>query len=360
MLRHKTARLPAVLVALLACLPAPRSQAYPMEILVPAYFYPTLGSEWHRLIGSAPRVPIIAILNPASGPGTFQDPNYVAVVDSLRLAGGKVFGYVDTDYARRDPQLVRAEVDLYPTFYAIDGVFLDQMANDTLSAHYAYYEALYNSIKGAHPAYRIVGNPGTWTQEPYISIPTVDGVCSYENSTGYEGYASDPWVFSYGPERFAHISYAVASESTMRSYLALAAARNAGMVFITDDILPNPYDTLPAYWDQEVAAVESFRVAGVETAGNEPWRLDLSVAPNPVDGRCEIRWATPNGTAPSIWIADASGRVVKHWNGSGAWTGGRLTWNCLDDRGQRVPSGVYYVLARAGEAQGTGRLLIIP
>ena len=43
-----------------------------------------------------------AILNPASGPGEKRDPTYVSVVSKFRKAGGKVLGYIPTDYAKRE------------------------------------------------------------------------------------------------------------------------------------------------------------------------------------------------------------------------------------------------------------------
>ena len=45
------------------------------------------------------------------------------------------------------------------------------------------------------------------------------------------------------------------STAVMQSDVALAAARNAGYVYVTDNNLPNPYDNLPSYWDQEVSKI---------------------------------------------------------------------------------------------------------
>jgi len=70
--------------------------AAPKGIVVPAYFYP--GSLWSSMNWAAGRVPLVAIMNPNSGPGTTQDPQYVAAVNSLRAADGKVIGYVSTSY----------------------------------------------------------------------------------------------------------------------------------------------------------------------------------------------------------------------------------------------------------------------
>jgi hypothetical protein len=60
-----------------------------LRLLVPAYFYrPATPPEWDRLIASARReVPIVAIANPASGPGTRADPNYIGVWSGRPAAG---------------------------------------------------------------------------------------------------------------------------------------------------------------------------------------------------------------------------------------------------------------------------------
>ena len=41
----------------------------------------------------------------------------------------------------------------------------------------------------------------------------------------------------------------------MLAHVALAADRNVGYLYITNDILTNPWDTLPQYWNAEVSAV---------------------------------------------------------------------------------------------------------
>jgi hypothetical protein len=76
-----------------------RARTGSATVLIPAYFYPSSAGldAWNRLARDAGSINIEAILNPASGPGTTQDPNYVAVVNNLRTAGGSVFGYVSTN-----------------------------------------------------------------------------------------------------------------------------------------------------------------------------------------------------------------------------------------------------------------------
>jgi hypothetical protein len=44
----------------------------------------------------------------------------------------------------------------------------------------------------------------------------------------------------------------------MLADLSKAVSLNAGLVYFTDGTGGNPYDHLPSYWDQEVAAIAAF------------------------------------------------------------------------------------------------------
>ncbi len=61
---------------------APQPQTVAMRLWVPAYYYPFGPGlrEWNRLIASAESVPIVAIVNPASGPGDHVDTNFAAIL----------------------------------------------------------------------------------------------------------------------------------------------------------------------------------------------------------------------------------------------------------------------------------------
>ena len=96
---------------------------------------------------AAGRVPLVAIMNPNSGPDTTQNPDYVAAVNSLRASGGKVIGYVSTSYTSRAASAVRTDIDRYFSFYAMDGIFLDELTDDADTNHLNYYAALYQYIQ---------------------------------------------------------------------------------------------------------------------------------------------------------------------------------------------------------------------
>src|SRR5262245_51659938 len=119
--------------------------AAPVGIVVPAYFYP--GSLWSSMNWAAGRVPLVAIMNPNSGPGTIKDPQYVAAVNSLRAAGGKVIGYVSTSYTARATNAVKTDIDSYFSFYTVDGIFLDEFTNDSNTNHLNYYAGCINTFR---------------------------------------------------------------------------------------------------------------------------------------------------------------------------------------------------------------------
>lgn len=229
-------------------------EASATEILVPAYFYPSSDpslSYWDEITVAAGRVGITAIMNPASGPGGSANSDYMAAVNAFRGEGGRVVGYVHTSYGARASADVLAEIANYASFYNIDGIFLDEMSNQ--AGDLAYYQSLYTSIKSSNPAYRVFGNPGTHTPESYLSA--ADVLVTFENQSGYDAYTPDAWTAGYTADHFAHLLYNVNSEADMLASVALASSRNIGYLYVTNDSLSNPWDTLPSYWNAEIAAI---------------------------------------------------------------------------------------------------------
>jgi hypothetical protein len=242
-----------------AILTTPKVCPAPLGIMVPAYFYPTSGEYWNSLAFAASRVPLIAIMNPNNGPGMRQDTNYVRVLANLHQAGGKVMGYVHTGWGARSLKKVKADIDLYLSFYAVDGFFIDEMSSDKKTTNLNYYATIYQYIKSRNPNYSVTGNPGAETQEDYLAKPTADSVMIFENDgSDYRTFVPSSWVARYPAREFVHLPYHVADSTTMSNFVGLAMSRNAGWIYITDATLPNPYDRLPAYWTNEVNLVREF------------------------------------------------------------------------------------------------------
>ncbi len=217
-------------------------------VIVPLYSYP--GQNWDDLAAiktSNPSVPIVAIINPASGPGASQDANYVSGVQDLKAAGIVVIGYVWTNYGDRPTSTVRSEIVKYKNWYQVDGVFFDAMSN--LRGKLKYYNNLDNYAK-ARGLTLTVGNPGTDTNPIYIG--SVDNIVIYENAGTPALDYLDGWHSGYDKSNFSFSAYNVPS---LDSSFVSSASQYVGLMYITDDNLPNPYDTLPSYLQNLVSAL---------------------------------------------------------------------------------------------------------
>jgi hypothetical protein len=214
-------------------------------LLVPLYSYPT-EATWTRLASLAkahPTVPVVAIVNPNSGPGSAPDPAYTAGITQLRDAGILPIGYVSTAYAARATASVESDITNFASWYPdLGGIFLDEMKSEPGSeAIYARYSR-HARLKGLP---YVVANPGTDPAPGYL--PVVDTLVLFEDKAAPDLAAlAGGWHAGRDRRHFAILRHSAA-------YLpgkATEAARAAGLVYFTDDILPNPWDTLPGYLDQ--------------------------------------------------------------------------------------------------------------
>jgi spherulation-specific family 4 protein len=268
------------------------SSAHALGVLVPAYFDPATSSAWTALNQAAQRVPLIAIMNPNNGPSTATNAAYTQALSALHNAGGQVLGYVHSSYTARPIADVAADVDRYNSFYSIDGIFIDEMTNDSDPAHLEYYQQLYRYIKSKSASYLVMGNPGFNTPEIYLTTPLADALVTFESNVGYPQYVPDAWTQTKPATAFSHLCYAVSAPATMTNYIQLAVGRNVGYIYVTDDVANNPWDTLPTYWSSEVSLVESINR---QAASNQPPLLKLSA---------------PTNSAVQLHVTGAPGRYI--------------------------------------------------
>ncbi len=285
-----------------------------LEVIVPAYFYPVSNSPWDDLNLAANQVEITAIMNPASGSGNSQDGNYVTAVDDLRSAGGQVVGYVPTTFGQRPLADVKADIDNYYDWYNIDGIFLDEMSNTGPASRIQYYQDLYAYVKSKDNSDKVIGNPGTNTLEQYLNFPggpTADTLVITENiGSQYASFSPAPWVANYDASNFAHLIHTEPSSVAAIADLDLAVQRNAGAVYFTDDVLNNPWDRLPTYWQAEIDAIEQINnatVAGdfdgdadVDGADFLQWQREFG---NTLDASDLADWLTNYGPSDSASIS---------------------------------------------------------
>lgn len=258
---HFRTRFATILAAMLAALALGTSiSAQAAAVVVPAYFDPDVSPEfWVAMNEAAKNVKLTAIMNPNSGPGKRVNPSYQKAIADLHAAGGLVIGYVSTSYGKRRMSEVAADINLYLAMYKVDGIFLDEMTADANAAHIQYYQSLYAYIKGLNPKLSVMGNPGTNTREVYLQHPLADQLVTFEGpAIAHALYVPQPWQAHYPAERFVHIVYG-APAATLAAITARANKAGAGNLYVTNALLPNPYDRLPGYWSKETTRETALR-----------------------------------------------------------------------------------------------------
>src|SRR5574342_210525 len=219
-------------------------------IMIPLYSYPT-STAWNNVIAaknSHPSVPFVVIINPNSGPGTSQNQAFVTGIQKLKDAGIIVLGYIPTKYAVRSSATVMHDIDLYKSWYAVDGVKFDEMTNTV--GYETYYSNLSDYAKSIGLS-MTVGNPGADVPPSYIGI--VDNLTIFENgflpTLSYLG----GWHTNYDKNNFSSESYAI---PTLDQAYVTSASQYLGYIYLTDDNLPNPWDTTSSYLNTLAATLD--------------------------------------------------------------------------------------------------------
>jgi hypothetical protein len=241
-----------------------------LSLLVPSYVYPNAsGSAWNRAIADSPWNPKTVrtmVMNPNSGPGASFSADYASIIKKVKLAGGKTEGYVWTNYGAVPLTEVEKQVDQYISWYgtdALSGIFVDTMSSDG-SLIEGYYQPLLTYITTKLPKATVTFNPGTYPHPKYAAMKTATATSSfdlivYEHdfvTFTQEASAAPAWVLKYPASKFIGIVYET-SEDQLPEALKLAAQRNMASVFITDDVMPNPYRGLPTYWKKLVSLTQA-------------------------------------------------------------------------------------------------------
>ena len=225
-----------------------------LEILIPLYQYPNWYDApnyfWDDVAAAHSQVPVTAIINPNDGPdGGPPNADYVQGLTDLRDANVTILGYVYTDYGNRDIALGKADVDLYDQHFNIDGIFFDE-ASDVVD-DLAYYQELYDYVQARPNLEKVVLNPGWTFDEEYITQPaTHTGVLFEGASSSWTDHEVAAYIDDYSDNHFSLLLHSVPDVATMKAQINLAVERNIGYVYLTDDIMPNPWNSLPSFWQE--------------------------------------------------------------------------------------------------------------
>lgn len=274
--------------------PPPPGGVAGQQIALASYINPLADPDaWSRVIGYDSSKVSVLIANVLNGPDAVVDANWAHVIHAAIASGKRVIGYVRTgnlgvsqqqfttrlgshDLADWVSQIER-DVDKWYELYGskMGGIFFDEGWNDCgpnniYSDLYAYINAY---TKRRYPGAFTVLNPGSTM--PQCFEDTMDTLLTFESS--YETYTSSAYTPNdwtpADPRKIWHIIYNVPA-SAVSNVVALAKQRGAGLVEVTNDVLDNPYDTLP-----DDAYMQSF-LAAVGPGGSAPVRA----TPAPLGG----------------------------------------------------------------------------
>jgi len=236
----------------IATLGAVQAFAAPLE-LVPAYFSPEgTPGPWRTMCEAAPPGSSV-ILNPDNGPVKREAKVYAEPMRFCEEHGQRVIGYVFTDYGKRRLATVeQAITDYYSWYPTIEGIFLDEMAENPTKKNEAYYEKLGAFVHEKDGF--VIGNPGD-TATTAWQLAAVNAVVTFEGSaSAYAAYAPAAWVLAARPQQIANIIFAASETSRMEADCVKASEDNAGSIYVTNlPERPNPYQALPSYWATETA-----------------------------------------------------------------------------------------------------------
>ncbi|MFO1229856.1 MAG: spherulation-specific family 4 protein [Alicycliphilus sp.] len=247
--------------------PAPQ----PLQVLVPAYFYPVPGSHWEQLARSAqarPTVHITAIVNPSNGPGNKADAQFTQALAAFTQAGGKVIGYVRSNYGKSSQADIQKHIERYLAFYGrdqISGFFIDEMTATGTALD--FYRQIHAYIKGLDANLQVVGNPGTLPIADYAAV--ADTLVTFEGSaSAYASFNPLPnhgWVLGQVNSKQAMLVHDANDCRAMQASLGTAASErgNTGWVYATNlhyDYATdsgNPWAALPAHWERMLDTVDA-------------------------------------------------------------------------------------------------------
>lgn len=232
-----------------------QTSATPLRVVVPAFFPEYVawpGLPWDRLDQAAAMYPgrIIAITNVFNGAGLMFNPVYEYTFRTFRNSGGSIIGYVYSNYGARPIAEVKSEIDKWFTWYDVDGIFIDEM--DTVAGgHEAYYAEIYDYVQARLATALVLGNAGKPTSPSYLvqsGGTATSALCIHEDDKGELRWRSDSWVYNHDRSHFGAMLYDT-PDYKWRPAIDHAWSQNVGLLYVTNDQWPNPWDTLPAYFE---------------------------------------------------------------------------------------------------------------
>jgi hypothetical protein len=218
-------------------------------VYFPLFAHP--GPLWDNMLvyrQAHPSLPWVAVVDPLHGPGKQYDATYARSIKKLQEADVTVLGYVSTRWAQKPPDAVKDDISKYKEWYGVDGIMLDEMiSNPGFEGLYSNYTSYAKSLGMG----LVIGNVGTNVSPSYAG--TVDAISTVEGDRTPPLSWLKGWQLNYDRSNFVYIAY---SQSWIDPKYVAESTKYVGMLYITDDTMPFPYDDFPAYFDEVLAVLD--------------------------------------------------------------------------------------------------------
>ncbi|MCY2962322.1 MAG: M10 family metallopeptidase C-terminal domain-containing protein [Planctomycetota bacterium] len=263
-------------------------------LFVPLYSFPqftdfsrsALSGWWRDVRDQATATnPITVIVNPSNGTADPTNPSsdFGVYRDAIRLLRQNpnvaVLGYVYTQGGVRPQSQVIQNIDWYQNYYLnssgssmIDGIFVDELASS--SSQLSYYQTLATNIRARTrlAGTTIIANPGVVPASALLSTTVADVLVTFENVENSSNPNDTDFVDAGRPAggsanlKYAAIIHSVPTAADRDRVLRLAKVKGFNFVYVTDDVMFNPFDAEPTYW------------SGIATELNRPVAPDRVVS----------------------------------------------------------------------------------
>jgi hypothetical protein len=219
-----------------------------------------------------------------------------------------------------------------------------------------YLATITSSAENAFIYSNLVNNALYWNQEPGGSNlgPWLGGYQTSDN--GSQAAANWAWVtaeaFSYTnwhsgePNNFTGIA---------ENFLSFKCSPTSGCRSGQWNDLP---DNISAFGTAVIAYVIEWDDP-TSVRGPDVSAIMMRASPNPFSESTRISFTTPGTDPAEVRIFDVSGRRVRELSSTGVTRDHQIDWDGKSDRGERVPSGIYFCRIETATAQVVGRLVLI-
>lgn len=242
-----------------------------------------------------------------------------------------------------------------------------------------------DNIESGQGSWTHTGSNDNWhITEHKSNSPTHSWYCGLEGSWQYTDRNDASLITPY---------FVITPDSSLSFYHQYALEANYDYTYVEIDNNCGWWQTLDEYngyqssWSQETYSLSSYsgqtariryrfisdqnttaegwyiddvsvpNILGIEENKNTLQPINLYVQPNPFSHSLNI--ICNSSEVSSLNIYDATGRLIKKFDAPSVNKYNRMSWDALDQNGNRVPNGIYFIHLHSGQQTAITKVLLI-